>query len=37
LHDRYSNYADAFRQWGQVDNIAGAGPWKRSKSNWRTA
>lgn len=23
LHDRYSNYADAFRQWGQSSNLSG--------------
>jgi hypothetical protein len=36
LHDRYSNYADAFRQWGQVENIGStSGGWKRSRANHR--
>jgi hypothetical protein len=38
LHDRYSNYADAWRQWGQTEATgSGGGAYKRSKSNWRTA
>lgn len=38
LHDRYSNYADAFRQWGQLETIGSGGTgWKRKASNWRTA
>lgn len=37
LHDRYSNYADAFRQWGQMDNIGTTSGWKRKPGNWRTA
>lgn len=38
LHDRYSNYADAFRQWGQLEQIsAGSNSTKRKRANWRTA
>ena len=38
LHDRYSNYADAFRQWGQADGISVGASLKRSKPrNWRIA
>jgi len=31
LHDRYSNYADAFRQWGQVESYGttSVGAWRR--------
>lgn len=36
LHDRYSNYADAFRQWGQLDHQSTGATWKRKKGNWRT-
>jgi hypothetical protein len=38
LHDRYSNYADAFRQWGQLERMAGitTAP-RRRKSSWRTS
>lgn len=35
LHDRYSNYADAFRQWGQADNYSAGGTWKRKPGDWR--
>ncbi len=41
LHDRFSNYADAFRQWGQGYNITG--PYQSPSSargarrSWRTA
>lgn len=37
LHDRYSNYADAFRQWGQLDTQSTGGTWKRKNKGWRTA
>jgi hypothetical protein len=39
LHDRYSNYADAFRQWGQLDLpvTRGAANRRRSSGSWRTA
>lgn len=38
LHDRYSNYADAFRQWGQVDRHGSTGQTMRRRSgSWRTA
>lgn len=37
LHDRYSNYADAFRQWGQLEQLSTGGTWKRKSSSWRTA
>lgn len=38
LHDRYSNFADAFRQWGQVESMFAGAPMKRSKPrSWRTA
>lgn len=44
LHDRYSNYADAFRQWGQVDNGLAGGvevqpgsSTKRTRRSWRAA
>lgn len=37
LHDRYSNYADAFRQWGQTEGGATGTTHKRRKSSWRTA
>lgn len=40
LHDRYSNYADAFRQWGQVEGALGtpaSSTTKRRRSSWRTA
>lgn len=37
LHDRYSNYADAFRQWGQLDHQSTGGGWRRKKANARTA
>ena len=38
LHDRYSNYADSFRQWGQIDTTGTRThvPSKR-KRNWRTS
>ncbi|MEN6535975.1 MAG: terminase family protein [Bryobacteraceae bacterium] len=34
LHDRYSNYADAFRQWGQVESYGttSVGAWRRKAS-----
>jgi hypothetical protein len=36
LHDRYSNYADAFRQWGQIErNRTSTSSKKRPTSNWR--
>jgi hypothetical protein len=37
LHNRYSNYADAFRQWGQVESTSAGSSWKRKSTNWRTA
>lgn len=38
LHDRYSNYADAFRQWGQLENEnTTSGGWRRKKASARTA
>lgn len=38
LHDRYSNYADAFRQWGQVDRHGSGTSMKRKRTgSWRTA
>ncbi len=37
LHNRYSNYADAFRQWGQAENIGHTTTWKRKSTSWRTA
>lgn len=38
LHDRYSNFADAFRQWGQAEGLGTIARLKRSKlRNWRTA
>ena len=38
LHDRYSNLADAFRQWGQAELISSGSAVRRSKPrNWRTA
>jgi len=41
VHDRYSNYADAFRQWGQgfvAPAITGSSSRRRSASdNWKTA
>lgn len=40
LHDRYSNYADAFRQWGQVGTInvtkSVAEARTKRKRSWRT-
>lgn len=37
LHDRYSNYADAIRQWGQIESITGAtGNWKRPQGSWKS-
>jgi len=39
MHDRYSNYADAFRQWGQADNLGSATMVRRTKTgkgSWRT-
>lgn len=38
LHDRYSNYADAFRQWGQSEDAGGGGgSWSRpSSGSWRS-
>lgn len=35
LHDRYSNYADAFRQWGQLDRTTSTGAWKPRNRNWK--
>jgi len=34
LHDRYSNYADAFRQWGQIESYGttSVGTWRRKSS-----
>jgi hypothetical protein len=38
LHDRYSNYADALRQWAQGYRAPSSrSPQKRRASNWRTA
>lgn len=37
LHDRYSNYADALRCWGQAEIRSVGTGWKRKKSNWRTS
>lgn len=38
LHDRYSNYADAMRQWGQTEGISGAtGSWKRPQRSWKSS
>lgn len=37
LHDRYSNYADAFRQWGQGYERSGTTKTKRSRGSWRTS
>lgn len=38
LHDRYSNYADAFRQWGQLDQpVTRSSQKRKASSNWRTA
>jgi hypothetical protein len=37
LHDRYSNYADAFRQWGQSDNAVTGVSNKRTRRSWRAA
>lgn len=39
LHDRYSNYADAFRQWGQLENIntgASVSRPTRKPGSWRS-
>lgn len=38
LHDRYSNYADAWRQWGQSENTGSSGgSWSRpSTGSWRS-
>lgn len=36
LHDRYSNFADAIRQWGQHDQSVSSGARKRTRSSWRT-
>lgn len=39
LHDRYSNYADAFRQWGQLEGgmgISHAPPKRSGSRDWRT-
>ena len=33
LHDRYSNYADAWRQWGQGYQVASNAPGKRRNRN----
>lgn len=36
LHDRYSNFADALRQWGQADSAFSGVPLRRTKTrNWR--
>lgn len=36
LHDRYSNYADAFRQWGQLERISNGTSYKRkAQRSWR--
>lgn len=38
LHDRYSNYADAIRQWAQGHRLSPAGGFlnkRRSSANWR--
>lgn len=38
LHDRYSNYADAFRQWGQIENLSSnAGTFKRKTTSWKAS
>lgn len=37
LHDRYSNYADAIRQWAQGYRAASSASSKRRNTNWRTA
>lgn len=38
MHDRYSNYADAFRQWGQLDRLASGNSTRPKRSGgWRTA
>lgn len=38
LHDRYSNYADAFRQWGQIDQPSTrSSSRRRTGGSWRTA
>jgi hypothetical protein len=38
LHDRYSNYADAFRQWGQLLLTRTSTPSNKKRSrNWRVA
>jgi hypothetical protein len=38
LHDRYSNYADAFRQWGQgFDGQRRTTPRRTTPPNWRVA
>jgi len=36
LHDRYSNFADSFRQWGQLDQMTNTSTRKRTRSSWRT-
>lgn len=38
LHDRYSNYADAFRCWGQIENTSSSsGTWKRKSGSWKSS
>lgn len=38
LHDRYSNYADAFRQWGQIERPSRrTGGRSRAAGSWRVA
>jgi hypothetical protein len=40
LHDRYSNYADAFRQWGQAESIGlhrQLLPTRKKSRSWRSA
>lgn len=38
LHDRFSNYADAFRQWGQIEQTGPSKPLStlRKARSWRT-
>ena len=39
LHDRYSNYADAFRQWGQIDQpkAKNSSSTRKRTGSWRSA
>lgn len=37
MHDRYSNYADAFRQWGQLEMRGGYESLRRTRRSARTA